>query len=186
MTLALLPPKRALTAPVKAVETAAAPTPPKPPKPKAVKPKKVKVPEAVPVEAPVATKKAAKPVLVAKVEKTVKTVKPVKATKAAVENVVPKIKAIKSRHFSEEQVEALVIVAAMREISLAQTPKKLELRDVDERSQVLFNAKLGIPCRKCYTQGSEVEKIIAFFKKVPAEFVPFKWSKALFGTPAAA
>lgn len=140
---------------------------------------KAKIAKAAPKPAPKATKAAPKRALPTKAAKTVKAT----STKAAVENVVPKIKAIKSRYFSDDQIEALVIVQGMKEISLAQTAKKLELRDVGERTQVLFNAKLGINCRKCYTQPVEVEKIIGFLKRVPQEFVPFKWSKALAGTP---
>ena len=81
------------------------------------------------------------------------------------------------------QMGEIPLLTRDKEISLAQTSKKLELRDVGERTQVLFNAKLGINCRKCYTQPTEVEKIIGFLKRVPQEFVPFKWTKAFAGTP---
>jgi hypothetical protein len=187
--------------------TAITTTPPKPPVKKAAKPKKVKLDQTeetpmpaqkntkikAPVKVAKAPKAAPKRALPAKAptnaakralpKKVAKTNAAKPSIKAAVENVVPKIKAIKSRYFSDEQIEALAIVQGLKEISLAQTSKKLELRDVSERTQVLFNAKLGIHCRKCYTQPIEVEKIIGFLKRVPQEFVPFKWTKAFAGTP---
>jgi hypothetical protein len=99
--------------------------------------------------------------------------------KPASENVVPKVKAIKSKHWADEAVELAMIVVNMKQVVPAETKRVhgLELREVPARLQVYFNEKLGIPALKVYSRAEHKDPILALFKKVPAELLPAKWCR---------
>lgn len=147
--------------------------------PKLVPPKKTppkataKVAKAKPAKKALPPKRAA-PVKAVKKAAPVKRASPAPAT----ENVVPKVPKIRTSNWSEEAVELAVLVHDMKQIVPAVSKKRVELRAVSPRLQVLFNEKLGVPCQLCYSLPEHVGKIVKLLKKVPAEVLPFKWPGA--------
>lgn len=158
--------------PAPAQDTAAAPAP---------APKPVKAPK---VSKPKPGAKVIAPKPKAKVEKPTKKAPPVKAKKSspapATENVVPKVKAITSRHYTAEQLEVAIICAELRSATFTKANTKnhgVEIRGLSPRLQVIINEKTGVACKKCFSKAEEINKIVAFVKKVPGELLPKKWAR---------
>jgi hypothetical protein len=135
--------------------------------------------------------KAEKKAAVEKEEKPAKAEKKAatKSTRPATDNVAPKIKAITSRLYSQEQLEVAIICAELRSAYYAPIKGRshsCEIRGISERLQVILNEKLGLPYHKVYTQAAETDLILKFLAKIPAEVLPSKWVRAIAAASAAA
>ena len=100
--------------------------------------------------------------------------------KAAVEPAVVEVPTIESEHFSNPQIEFGVILQSMKDISVARSKDKLEIRYVSPRAALLLKKKASVPFRGCYTRADEVEAVLNFYRTVPLEFIPTKWERFLY------
>lgn len=147
--------------------------------PKAAKPPAAKIVKAVKAAPAKATPAKAVPVKKVAPTKAAKKA-PVKSSpRAATENVVPKVLKVKTRIWSDEAVELGVMIVDMKRIVPAITDKRIELRSVSDRLQVIFHEKLGISCRKVYSTMADVAKIVKHLGRVPEELMPAKWPTAI-------
>lgn len=95
----------------------------------------------------------------------------------ATENTIPKVKAIKSRHFGEEAIKLAILIKGMIDVTLARFGNITEIRGVTDQFQVILNSEAGLPCRNAYRDSAEIDKILKLAKKVPTEFWPAKWTR---------
>ncbi len=73
------------------------------------------------------------------------------------------------------------VLAFVKDLAIANTGGRLEIRYVNDRGQALLNAEVGLPCRGCYTQDAEVTKVLSFLKKVvPKDFMPKKLYRRIY------
>ena len=108
------------------------------------------------------------------------------STKPATENKIPKVAALKCRALSDDQLKVWEWVNAMltvnpTDVHPGEENQRMEIRNVDPRSQVLFNEVTGVPCLKAYTTPQYTDKILAAMKKyIPKEMMNKKWSRRLY------